>query len=109
MTFFHLTGYSQSCSASAIFPSSQEVKFISDLRTNMNVCESVYILLSTDIYHSRSDRSEHIYHEIHGKNYSSAHSRTIFHGRIQIVTTPGSNPTAVKKNRFRTLHILLSE
>ena len=42
---------------------------------------------TADIYDPRSDRSEHIYHEIHGKNHIYAHSRTIFHGRIKIVTT----------------------
>ena len=39
----------------------------------------------------RSDRSEHIYDEIHGKNHSYVHSRTIFHGRIKSVTTPTSS------------------
>ena len=51
----------------------------------MRVCECVCIL---PIYDPRSDRSEHIYNKIHGKNHSSAHSRTIFHGRIKIITTP---------------------
>ena len=32
-----LTGYSQSCSASAIFPYSQKVTFIADLHTNMRM------------------------------------------------------------------------
>ena len=43
---------------------------------------------TADIYNLRSDRSEHIDHEIHGKNHSSAHSQTNFHGRIKIVMTP---------------------
>ena len=39
------TGYSQSCSASAIFPYSQKVTFIADLRTNMRVCECVSVCI----------------------------------------------------------------
>ena len=46
------------------------VTFIADLRT-MRVCVHV---CTADTYDSRSDRSDHIYHEIGVENHSSANS-----------------------------------
>ena len=45
---------------------------IADLHTNMRECVCVYCRYR--LYESRSDRSDHIYHEIHVENHSSANS-----------------------------------
>ena len=47
--------------------------FIADLRTNIYACMRTCVY-TADTYDSRSDRSDHIYHEIGVENHSSANS-----------------------------------
>ena len=50
--------------------------FIADLGTNMRIMRAC--VYTTDTYDSRSDRSDHIYHEMWVENHSSANKEPDF-------------------------------
>ena len=60
----------------------KKVTCIANLRTDMRVGECVCVY-TVDIYDSRSDRFDDIYHEINVKNHSSANSLQVPYFRIR--------------------------
>ena len=83
------------CHISLFAEQREKWRLAADLRTNMRVC--VCIL---PIYNPRSDRSDHIYREIHVENHSSANSRKKNYGR--------KKTTSLKVQQFFSVNFLFN-